>query len=761
MKTMRIPAGCLTGALVLGALIAASAPARGGWVDSSDCFFGFKDFYGSNETVCATGTADFNPGEFIFPEARVCVTANRAWSSGDGIDDVTAGDCNVVVGSSGGGAFFDEPVWQPPLTEGRYDMVLDDDKDDIYTAGVDDVCGAGSGWCFQVGAPVANPVDLTEIKDKANLQFDRWNTIATKWHWVEDVNSLASIGTSVVGNVPVGTAVNIAGAVEGFPTDYNSAILHIGGKVIVGLAKPQAERWATLRDDPPDPNFTEFAALDFDSVNAQLAAQPGAPGIIPGPFAAYPFTAITADPLHQKQIELLNLMAVQSALSTALTVSTEKYQGAEIAGDVQYTMLQARAMNYYADLLGANLTETRQALLDYKADLDAAGLAAVTYDAAGLQTLLDRINATGLTTAEETSLRAAGFGDADIAALLDRVATLPAPTADFARGSQLDDLVAAIDATTPVVASYAAEAEAVVTQLGPFVFETHPVADAGGPYAGDQGALIALDGSGSTDPNGEALVYGWDLDGDGVFDDASGSTPGITFDVPFDGPIGLEVTDPGGLTDIDYAALSVAAANQPPVITTFEPVAIAPTASTSSPLDFSVTATDADMEPLTYQWTLDGAVVSTATAWTYTPGIGDTGTRTVRVTVSDTSPLSGDTAEQRVVLIVDGATDSDGDGVPDNADNCTEIENADQRDTDGDAIGNACDADITNDCQVNFGDLAALKSGFFPRPYNPDADFDGDGFVNFGDLATMKATFFNGPDPGPGPSGLPNGCNGT
>ena len=112
----------------------------------------------------------------------------------------------------------------------------------------------------------------------------------------------------------------------------------------------------------------------------------------------------------------------------------------------------------------------------------------------------------------------------------------------------------------------------------------------------------------------------------------------------------------------------------------------------------------------------------------------------------------------RVFVSVD---DDDSDGVANAEDNCLVVANADQRDTDGDGIGNACDADIFppggGDCTVNFGDLSVLKAGFNPVN-DPNADFDGDGFVNFGDLALMKATFFNGPQPGPGPSGLPNAC---
>jgi glucose/arabinose dehydrogenase len=92
--------------------------------------------------------------------------------------------------------------------------------------------------------------------------------------------------------------------------------------------------------------------------------------------------------------------------------------------------------------------------------------------------------------------------------------------------------------------------------------------------------------------------------------------------------------------------------------------------------------------------------------------------------------------------------DSDGDGVVDQQDNCTHVPNADQRDSNGDFYGNLCDADLTNDGMVNFGDMGQLKQRFFST--DPHADLNGDGRVNFTDLGMAKAAFF---DP-PGPSGL-------
>ena len=110
-----------------------------------------------------------------------------------------------------------------------------------------------------------------------------------------------------------------------------------------------------------------------------------------------------------------------------------------------------------------------------------------------------------------------------------------------------------------------------------------------------------------------------------------------------------------------------------------------------------------------------------------------------------------------VSTMADIAFDQDGDGTPDNLDNCILVANGPlipdeggniQLDTDGDGYGNICDPDLDNDLIVNAADLALFKPLFFTA--DPDADFDGDGTVNAADLAIMKTMFFKSP----GPSGL-------
>ena len=67
------------------------------------------------------------------------------------------------------------------------------------------------------------------------------------------------------------------------------------------------------------------------------------------------------------------------------------------------------------------------------------------------------------------------------------------------------------------------------------------------------------------------------------------------------------------------------------------------------------------------------------------------------------------------------SVDTDGDGIDDSVDNCPLVPNPDQKDTDGDGLGDACDPDMDNDGVLNAKDNC-------PLVYNPDqADSDGDG----------------------------------
>ena len=98
--------------------------------------------------------------------------------------------------------------------------------------------------------------------------------------------------------------------------------------------------------------------------------------------------------------------------------------------------------------------------------------------------------------------------------------------------------------------------------------------------------------------------------------------------------------------------------------------------------------------------------------------------------------------------------DSDGDGVTDSLDNCSDAANGDQDDSDADDCGNLCDADYDQSGLIDFGDFGLFTSAFgadgnstqqHVEPISPVLPR----IVDFGDFGFF-ANAFGG---GPGPSG--------
>lgn len=67
-------------------------------------------------------------------------------------------------------------------------------------------------------------------------------------------------------------------------------------------------------------------------------------------------------------------------------------------------------------------------------------------------------------------------------------------------------------------------------------------------------------------------------------------------------------------------------------------------------------------------------------------------------------------ADSYIIFVRVGAPDTDGDGVPNGLDNCTNTANANQLDVDGDGYGNICDGDINNSNTTNTADYGLLRS---------------------------------------------------
>ncbi len=132
---------------------------------------------------------------------------------------------------------------------------------------------------------------------------------------------------------------------------------------------------------------------------------------------------------------------------------------------------------------------------------------------------------------------------------------------------------------------------------------------------------------------------------------------------------------------------------------------------------------------------------------------GDEGNYAPQVFVFDDAGTPLSDSQVFTLEVVSPVGDSDGDGVTDDVDNCINVPNEDQRDTNGDGYGNICDADINGDCVANVVDLGVLRTVFFTD--DEDADFNGDGVVNVLDLGILRTQFFAAP----GPSGISSVCD--
>ena len=211
-------------------------------------------------------------------------------------------------------------------------------------------------------------------------------------------------------------------------------------------------------------------------------------------------------------------------------------------------------------------------------------------------------------------------------------------------------------ASDPVTITFTATASACSNEVSDsddaiFTPNRPPVADANGPYTGDEGSSITFDASGSIDLDlGDSIVsYEWDLDNDGEFDDATGVDPIATWNDDYSGTITLRVTDSNGATDTDSTTVTVSnvAPTVGPITAPMDPVAV------NTPITASALFTDPGTDTHVAEWdwgdgTTPGTVGcgSVTDSHTYiTPGV-----YTITLTVTDDDGGVGSSVYQYVVV---------------------------------------------------------------------------------------------------------------
>ncbi len=543
-----------------------------------------------------------------------------------------------------GGLFISETIaYSKPggtIPAGKYAVVYDECQDGKFN-GIDSLFDPAFEVVIPANVPPL-PASFFATKNAAKSSVIHWtkkcNEFDALLKYFELLGTL-SFGSPKAIEKLLTKAMDAVGKAVGVATGVDPK------KGALQTCANMVKHYTALAADPADPDFQHSSTLS--------------PRTIPDP-------APTSDPLLTSFWDLIATTTDQSALLEALVTAAERYQGADAVGNGDWALVHARDLRDYVDLLRGTLGASSAAAAAAVAtlDVDARPLDARFAEFKGE---MERWAAGGFNDDERRTVANLGLAEADLDALSLGAAATPL---SFTRSDYRATLAgiattnAAFDAELAVLSADLATIIAdLESQSG--ISSDLPIADAGGPYTADEGTVLNVDGSGSTAPAG-GITYAWDLDGDGDFDDATGVTAAFTVADTTPPHIGLLITDGGGSSDVDYAAVDINLVNSPPEFISITPSDGLVSATIGVTTTISVAVTDPDTDPVTVSWTIDGVAAGTGLSLEWTPGSGDTGLHLITAVADDGMSTGG---SQQVSFTASALpADTDGDGWTANTD---------------------------------------------------------------------------------------------
>jgi hypothetical protein len=488
--------------------------------------------FGPGQTVAIDGVIPFvfvcpsmystgknvKPTLQIYPVADfyVMLDTGTPLQPGDQLKDIN-GSPETVIGTSDG-SFVDAivAITKPAgnTGAGKYRIVMDACQTGVYDPqGGDIVLGDAYQIGFVVQEPaVLPPIDLSPIKTNASQYLSTLEDV--KIAGIPVAPGACSLFKKVGGHTQLGSI--LAGWFE-------TALAYCAD--LIG-------EYQGLAADPPDPNYQTFAELG--NIN----------------YASYS----ASTPLERATRTLANAMADQDAASNAFLNSLQKFQGAQAAGDDEWTMLQLTQMNKFINLLigpGGSMLRTYAALEAFNIALQQDPLG-TTQDAQNLEAFLPTLRQT-------------------LGAMLTPLGGFFQPYFDSTGNLQLRPV--GLQAYIQVYLGQSGDPinlpgipqERALAGLPPIALP-YPTASTGGNHNAAPGATVTFNAGKSTDPGGSALTYAWDFNGNGAFTDATGVQPQYSYSQPGTRTIGVKVTDSNGFTNIAYALANIGDVNSQDII---------------------------------------------------------------------------------------------------------------------------------------------------------------------------------------------------
>lgn len=588
------------------------------WFDSSGTD---EAAFGPNEIITVSGNISFisdcGPPNFGVNDSFYSVSANVYVvlhnTSNYKLTDAR-GSPSVFTSVIFGSSFFEQELatTQPQgvLASGNYDVVINECQNGIWNPAQDlRLGGNGDGPAFNVFVP-ADVEDLPinfeiyDMKARATTQEQNFKTLLRDQGIAFTVANVAYVGKALLTPWLATKAYGFLGSGILFTTE---------AQVAQGTVN-QIFGYARMAADPADMDYQQLVTL-APLTNA---------------------AATDPDPTLRAEVALANASQQEGALQAGLLAAMEKYLGSETNSDGYWALDHVREIQEFSSLLAAQLARTQQAISNYRSVL-AANAPAFDQGVAQLQALQARIGSAGFTSDEEKELLGLGLDGPGMAALQAQVSQQDYNLTSAEFLSDLDSLNSTEGGSIAAYTNLAAAMNSNILYLTAqaSLDRSQPLAAAGGPYTGQVGTPITFDASASSDPYGTPLSFAWDLNGDGVFSDASGAVASITFQDAFSGHIAVDVTNEQGQEAISYAYLTVTDAHQQPVFGTLSPAANAASVAPGGSLPFQATGTDPAGDTVSIQWLVDGNVAGTGTTFTYQPVNADVGLHSVEARASD------------------------------------------------------------------------------------------------------------------------------